>query len=109
MNGPLPQQSSPLPSSTSTASVAVAQQNGKAPSMKMLLMHNNDDDYRTQYGPIEPTVKILKRPTLNNGSQTNSDARPKAPVKSLQQREHEYAQARLRIMGSAQSPEDNAE
>lgn len=72
--------------------------------MKMLLM--NDDDYRPQYGPSEPTVKILKRPTHSHGSKSSMDAKPKAPMKTLQQREHEYAQARLRIMGSAKSSDD---
>lgn len=82
----------------------ISQQNGNIKPMKMLLI--NDDDYRTQYGPSEPTVKILKRPTHNSGHRSNVEIKPKAPPKTLQQREHEYAQARLRIMGAAKSSDD---
>lgn len=67
-----------------------------------------EDDPRShfgQYGPQEPTLKILKRPQDTEG-RTGGDNRPKAPVKSLQQREQEYAEARLRILGSAKSPEE---
>lgn len=67
-----------------------------------------DDDPRSHfgpYGPQEPTLKILKRPQDTEG-RTSGENRPKAPVKSLQQREQEYAEARLRILGAAKSPED---
>ncbi|GAB0087894.1 SUZ domain-containing protein [Sergentomyia squamirostris] len=67
-----------------------------------------EDDPRSHfnsYGPQEPTMKILKRPQDSEG-RPGSDNRPKAPVKTLQQREQEYAEARMRIMGSAKSPED---
>lgn len=50
--------------------------------------------------PPEPTVKILKRPV--NNLQTN-DCKYVQPKKTLQQREEEYKQARLRILGEAQS------
>lgn len=66
-----------------------------------------DDEYRSQqYGPIEPTVKILRRPAHERNDKSAQDAKPKVPVKTLQQREQEYAQARLRILGSARSPEE---
>lgn len=87
---------------TTTASTP-QQQNGKP--MKLLMM---DDDYRTQYGPAEPTVKILRRPTNDRNDKSNVETKPKVPVKTLQQREHEYAQARLRILGAARSPEEAA-
>uniref|UniRef100_A0A1B6CJC6 SUZ RNA-binding domain-containing n=2 Tax=Clastoptera arizonana TaxID=38151 RepID=A0A1B6CJC6_9HEMI len=71
-----------------------------------------DDDTRTRYGPSEPTVKILKRPPLlsgTNGLMLNGDcSKPKLPVKTLQQRELEYAEARLRILGEARSPEEGS-
>lgn len=73
----------------------------------MLLM-GDDDCLRTPYAPPEPTVKILKRPT-NDKNQQLADAKPKAPVKTLQQREQEYAEARLRILGAAKSPDDEEE
>lgn len=59
-----------------------------------------DDALRTQYVPPEPTVKILKRPTKSAPATDNKTVQPK---KTLQQREKEYAQARLRILGEAQS------
>lgn len=68
-----------------------------------------EDSVRTQYAPA---VKILKRPpdasrtggSLNGASFEKSPNRQ--PVKSLQQREAEYAEARLRILGSARSEDD---
>lgn len=74
-----------------------------------MLLLNDDDSMRTPYVPPEPTVKILKRPTNDRNSLQAADAKPKAPIKTLQQREQEYAEARLRILGSAKSPEDEEE
>nr|XP_020468152.1 SUZ domain-containing protein 1-like [Monopterus albus] len=53
-----------------------------------------------------PQIRILKRPTSNGslGSPLNQN-RPTPQVKSLAQREAEYAEARKRILGSA-CPED---
>ncbi|XP_015231603.1 SUZ domain-containing protein 1-like [Cyprinodon tularosa] len=58
-----------------------------------------------------PQIRILKRPS-NNGSTGNStsSSRPSQQMKSLAQREAEYAEARRRILGSASSeetPQDN--
>lgn len=58
-----------------------------------------------------PQIRILKRPS-NNGTAGNSvsSARPAQQMKSLAQREAEYAEARRRILGSASSddtPQDN--
>lgn len=100
-------------------------------AVKMMLL--NDDERFSTYGPAEPTVKILKRPTLEQHNRSITEAKPKAPMKSLRQREHEYAvsircisycyflkivtygvgirfqQARLRILGAAKSPEEMTE
>ncbi|XP_061886519.1 SUZ domain-containing protein 1-like isoform X1 [Entelurus aequoreus] len=56
-----------------------------------------------------PQIRILKRPT-NNGSLASSLShnRPTPQVKSLAQREAEYAEARKRILGSA-CPEETAQ
>ncbi|KAM8868644.1 SUZ RNA-binding domain-containing-like [Synchiropus picturatus] len=59
-----------------------------------------------------PQIRILKRPT-NNGTagNTGSATRPSQQMKSLAQREAEYAEARRRILGSASSeetPQDNS-
>lgn len=45
-----------------------------------------------------PKVQILKRPTTVLAQPTNQE-QPKIPAKTLQQREQEYAQAWLRILG----------
>lgn len=69
-----------------------------------------EDSLRTQYAP---TVKILRRPPDANragGSPNGAGGADKSPsrqpVKTLQQREAEYAEARLRILGSARSEDD---
>ncbi|XP_032667751.1 SUZ domain-containing protein 1 [Odontomachus brunneus] len=71
-----------------------------------------DDGIRSQYIPPKPTVKILKRPTADlrgsgDGLLMNGD-KPKQPIKSLKQREQEYAEARKRIMGEEKSPEEKS-
>ncbi|GLV45991.1 uncharacterized protein CBL_13444 [Carabus blaptoides fortunei] len=63
-----------------------------------------EDALRSQYVAPEPTVRILKRPSKNE-QVTNGDAKPKQPIKTLKQREQEYAEARLRILGEAHSSE----
>ncbi|XP_063798164.1 SUZ domain-containing protein 1 isoform X2 [Pseudophryne corroboree] len=56
-----------------------------------------------------PQIRILKRPTSNGlASNPHASSRPTVPVKSLAQREAEYAEARKRILGSA-SPEEELE
>lgn len=67
-----------------------------------------DDAVRSQYVPPEPTVKILKRPSKDAQSQ-NGDCRPRQPIKTLKQREQEYAEARLRILGEAHSSEKDCD
>lgn len=63
-----------------------------------------DDALRSQYVPPEPAVKILKRPTKQH--HTNNDTKVLQPKKTLKQREQEYAEARLRILGKAASAEN---
>lgn len=73
-----------------------------------MLLNDDDECLRTQYVPSQAAVKILKRPTNDkNNSQLLGEQKPKAPIKTLQQREQEYAEARLRILGSAKSEEDD--
>lgn len=60
--------------------------------------------------PTPPQIRILKRPASNGslGSPLNQN-RPTPQVKSLAQREAEYAEARKRILGSAcpeETPQD---
>lgn len=89
-----------------TSSTSAAQQHQLNGKQQFKLLMNDDDCMRTQYVPPEPTVKILKRPTNEKGDRQTADSRPKAPIKTLKQREQEYAEARLRILGAARSPED---
>nr|XP_004925191.3 SUZ domain-containing protein 1 [Bombyx mori] len=53
----------------------------------------------------EPAIRILKRPSSSGSGQLNGENRAR-PVKTLEQRQKEYEQARLRILGEARSPED---
>nr|XP_040233928.2 maternal protein pumilio [Anopheles coluzzii] len=53
-------------------------------------------------------MQILKRPQSSGGSEGKSpaDSKPKTQIKSLDQRRQEYAEARLRILGSAHDDEE---
>lgn len=75
-------------------------------SRQLAAMLLNDDDCMRSYVQPAPAVKILKRPTNDRANQVAVEQKPKAPIKTLQQREQEYAEARLRILGSAKSEED---
>lgn len=53
-----------------------------------------------------PQIRILKRPSSNGTTGSSaSSTRPSQQVKTLAQREAEYAEARRRILGSASSEE----
>lgn len=70
----------------------------------MMVMQQTENEYSSS------SVKILRRPVQQNSvSSRNKGERPKQPIKTLQQREQEYAEARLRILGSAKNPEDDLE
>ncbi|KAG0712718.1 SUZ domain-containing protein 1 [Chionoecetes opilio] len=69
-----------------------------------------EDGPRTPFSAQEPKIMILRRPQQRNPAcATNGiiNLRQKQPVKSLEQRQQEYAQARLRILGDAGSAEEN--
>ncbi|XP_053664937.1 protein pygopus [Anopheles marshallii] len=54
-------------------------------------------------------MQILKRPQTSGGSEGKggaADSKPKTQIKSLDQRRQEYAEARLRILGSAHDDEE---
>lgn len=92
---------------SATEGVSIQQNAGK--SLNEMLINDDDNCLRTPYAPPEPTVKILKRPTNEKTNKSPADTRPKVPVKTLQQREQEYAEARLRILGAAKSAEEEEE
>lgn len=76
----------------------------------MMVLHKSASEYdAVNYAtPINnQTVKILRRPAQAEERRDTNGIRPKQPIKTLQQREQEYAQARLRILGSAKNPEDD--
>lgn len=77
-------------------------------SIPLMMVMRPEDEYNSGNYSAKPAVKILRRPTQQNESRGN-DNRPKQPIKTLQQREQEYAEARLRILGSAKNPEDELE
>lgn len=82
--------------------------NDNTNSTRMIIL--GEDGVRSQYVPPKPTVKILKRPTRDSqgsgdGPMLNEE-KPKQPIKSLKQREQEYAEARRRILGEEKSPEE---
>lgn len=79
--------------------MAAARQNG------ISIMTNGVDDFRPRIlQRPKPTVTILKRPGSSPAlSSTSQQSKPQ--IKTLEQREKEYAEARLRILGSAVSDE----
>ncbi|XP_076451349.1 SUZ RNA-binding domain-containing-like [Babylonia areolata] len=69
-----------------------------------------EDTGRTEY---KPQVRILKRePNSNSHSMPGNTPRvvkTKKPMKTLEQREAEYAEARMRIFGSAEASEPESD
>ncbi|XP_060521325.1 SUZ domain-containing protein 1 [Cylas formicarius] len=75
--------------------------NGVSNNAPIQITITGEDALRSQYVPPEPTVKILKRPTKD--AKGHRDLKKAVPKKTLQQREQEYAEARLRILGESGS------
>ncbi|KAK8397337.1 hypothetical protein O3P69_004799 [Scylla paramamosain] len=69
-----------------------------------------EDGPRTPFTSQEPKIMILRRPQERSPSSAANgiiNSKQKQPVKSLEQRQQEYAQARLRILGDAGSAEES--
>ncbi|XP_071538375.1 SUZ RNA-binding domain-containing-like isoform X2 [Panulirus ornatus] len=68
-----------------------------------------EDNSRTPYTPQEPKIMILRRPQAKPDLSPNGmiSIKQKQPVKTLEQRQQEYAEARLRILGDAGSTEES--
>jgi magnesium-transporting ATPase (P-type) len=78
---------------------STANQNGIS-----LLSNGSSDEFRPRIlQRPSPKVTILKRPPDSSNSQSSNSQQNvnKTQIKSLEQREKEYAEARLRILGSA--------
>ncbi|KAH9360909.1 hypothetical protein HPB48_003592 [Haemaphysalis longicornis] len=91
---------------TSTAS---REEGGGGEVLEMPCVIPEDDGARVQRAA---PVKILQRPSQASsaGGSVNGSEKPpyeRQPLKSLQQREAEYAEARLRILGSAYSKDNS--
>lgn len=81
--------------------MATANQNGFS------IMSNGNNDFRPRILQ-RPKVTILKRPDSSPAlSSTTHSSKPQ--IKTLEQREKEYAEARLRIMGAAASDDPSPE
>ncbi|XP_062121240.1 probable basic-leucine zipper transcription factor R [Drosophila sulfurigaster albostrigata] len=97
------------PTATATAA-STGQTDGDVNAPVMMVLHKSASEYdaANYANPINnQTVKILRRPAQAEERRDSNGMRPKQPIKTLQQREQEYAQARLRILGSAKNPEDD--
>ncbi|XP_017062463.1 enhancer of mRNA-decapping protein 1 [Drosophila ficusphila] len=80
----------------------------QTPVMMVLHKSSNEYDAATYATPTSnQTVKILRRPAQAEERRDTNGMRPKQPIKTLKQREQEYAEARLRILGAAKNPEDD--
>jgi len=78
------------------------------PVMMVLHKSSNEYDAASYATPTSnQTVKILRRPAQAEERRDMNGMRPKQPIKTLKQREQEYAEARLRILGAAKNPEDD--
>nr|XP_054768572.1 SUZ domain-containing protein 1-like [Lytechinus pictus] len=78
--------------------LATQEKKDVAPSVVLL----EEDSQRTSY---QPQLRILKRPTEAGGDQNATENKDvnKTKQKTLAEREEEYKQARLRILGSAET------
>ncbi|KAH8376685.1 hypothetical protein KR093_000900 [Drosophila rubida] len=95
---------------TATAAPTGQSTDGDLNAPVMMVLHKSASEYdaASYANPINnQTVKILRRPAQAEERRDANGMRPKQPIKTLQQREQEYAQARLRILGSAKNPEDD--
>jgi len=87
---------------------------GDLSSHDVVLDSTREESLRTQYVAPEPKLTILSRPKQNSGNPRNqSHAKLKnktaAKSKSLQQREEEYAAARMRILGDVKFEAEEAQ
>ncbi|KAH8409949.1 hypothetical protein KR009_001702 [Drosophila setifemur] len=89
---------------------APPQEADSQPEPVMMVLHKSSNEYdaATYATPTSnQTVKILRRPAQAEERRDANGMRPKQPIKTLKQREQEYAEARLRILGAAKNPEDD--
>lgn len=66
----------------------------------------NDDEFRPKI--LQRPIQILKRPTSSQAAALAQQAPEKPQIKTYEQREKEYKEARTRIMGSATEDTEEA-
>lgn len=100
----VPSQSSTSNNSSSSNKESSKQSDGVVSPVATL---QEDSDGRTAY---KPSVRILKRePNASGHNNPSPSVRPQQnkPIRTLEEREAAYAEARLRILGSAESSQDS--
>lgn len=72
------------------------------------ILSNGNDDFRPRIlQRPKPAVTILKRPDSSPALSSTSQQNSKPQMKTLEQREKEYAEARLRILGSSAASDES--
>uniref|UniRef100_A0AAG5DES5 SUZ RNA-binding domain-containing n=1 Tax=Anopheles atroparvus TaxID=41427 RepID=A0AAG5DES5_ANOAO len=91
---------------TTTKPNSRASTSGSAARLQDTLPQMLEEELRPKM--IPRPMQILKRPQSSAGTDGKSptDSKPKTQIKSLDQRKQEYAEARLRILGSAHDDEE---
>jgi len=76
----------------------------ESPNPIIPLDTTREENRRTQYAPPEPKITLLARPKASGSSRLNesSGSKVQQPLKTLEQREKEYKEARMRILGDVQ-------
>jgi len=83
----------------------------ESPNPIVPLDSTREENRRTQYAPPEPRITLLARPKASGSQRSNesSGSKVQQPLKTLEQREKEYKEARMRILGDVQysDPEED--
>lgn len=79
-----------------------------APRPQIMSRTVNESSCISEYKAPEPQLKILKRPSSSGTLSAKDNEKNSNQPKSLKQREEEYAQARLRILGSTGQEEEES-
>ncbi|XP_050087722.1 type-2 histone deacetylase 1 [Anopheles aquasalis] len=87
---------------------ATGRVNGSSTARQPTLPETLEEELKPKM--VQRPMQILRRPQSNSGTDKSPlENKPKAQPKSLDQRKQEYAEARLRILGSAHGDEDETE
>ncbi|ETN61568.1 hypothetical protein AND_006776 [Anopheles darlingi] len=82
--------------------------NGSSTARQATLPETLEEELKPKM--VQRPMQILRRPQSNSSTDKSPlESKPKAQPKSLDQRKQEYAEARLRILGSAHGDEEETE